>query len=52
VFAFNDNRLDRTVAAAYGWPRTAATEQPNATNQRLLARNSGITASEQAYAPF
>ena len=44
--------LDRAVASAYGWPLAATTEDPNATNERLLALNFDIAAGEIAYAPF
>lgn len=45
--------LDREVAAAYGWPVSAATgETADATNERLLALNFAIAAGQQSYAPF
>jgi hypothetical protein len=43
--------LDRAVTAAYGWPAAAANEDPNATNQRLLALNFEIAGGHQAYTP-
>jgi hypothetical protein len=44
--------LDRAVAAAYGWSATAASEPPDATNERLLALNFAISAGQESYAPF
>ena len=41
--------LDRAVAAAYGWPVAASKEDPNATNQRLLALNLEVAGGRQAY---
>ncbi len=45
-------QLDRAVATAYGWPTASASEDPNATNERLLALNFAIAAGEQTYTPF
>jgi hypothetical protein len=44
--------LDRAVAAAYGWPASAATEPATETNRRLLNLNFAIAAGEQPYAPW
>jgi len=41
--------LDRAVAAAYGWSMAASNEDPNATNERLLALNFEIAAGRQPY---
>lgn len=44
-------RLDESVAAAYGWPRSAA-HDPGDSNRRLLERNRAIAAGEVEYRPF
>jgi hypothetical protein len=44
-------RVDETVAAAYGWPRSAAHDVTEA-NTRLLELNRAITAREIDYLPF
>ena len=44
--------LDRAVAAAYGWPPSVTGEDPNATNERLLALNFAVADGRQPYAPF
>ena len=43
--------LDEAVAAAYGWPRSAAHDQEE-TNRRLLELNRQIAAGEREYSPF
>jgi hypothetical protein len=43
--------LDEAVAAAYGWPKTAA-HDPGESNRRLLDLNEAITAGRVDYAPF
>jgi hypothetical protein len=54
--AFSDLRdlhwqLDEAVAAAYGWPKSAA-HDPAESNRRLLELNRAIVAGEIAYRPF
>jgi len=44
-------QLDRAVAAAYGWPASAASD-PDDANRRLLDLNRRIAAGEIVYAPF
>jgi hypothetical protein len=44
-------QLDRAVAAAYGWPASAASD-PDDANRRLLDLNRRIAAGEVVYAPF
>ncbi len=44
-------RLDEGVAAAYGWPKSAA-HDPIESNRRLLALNQAIVAGKVAYEPF
>ncbi|MDQ3934648.1 MAG: N-6 DNA methylase [Actinomycetota bacterium] len=44
-------QLDLSVAAAYGWPATAARD-PRESNRRLLELNARIAAGEVEYAPF
>ena len=43
--------LDGAVAAAYGWPRSAA-HDPTESNRRLLELNQAIVAGRLAYEPF
>ena len=43
--------LDEAVAAAYGWPASAA-HDPAESNRRLLELNRAIAAGEVAYHPF
>jgi hypothetical protein len=43
--------LDEVVAAAYGWPASAA-HDPADSNRRLLELNRAIAAGEVAYHPF
>lgn len=43
--------LDEAVAAAYGWPASAA-HDPADSNRRLLDLNRAIAAGEVAYHPF
>ncbi len=43
--------LDEAVAAAYGWPKSAA-HDPAESNRRLLELNRKIAAGEVEYAPF
>lgn len=45
------DRLDRAVAAAYGWPASAASDAAES-NRRLLELNRAIAAAEIEYAPF
>ena len=44
-------RLDEAVAAAYGWPASAA-HDPAESNRRLLDLNARIAAGEVEYRPF
>jgi hypothetical protein len=44
-------RLDEAVAAAYGWPKSAA-HDPVESNRRLLELNRAIAAGEIEYSPF
>lgn len=44
-------RLDRAVAAAYGWPAAEA-QDAGTTNARLLELNDAIATGRLAYAPF
>jgi len=44
-------RLDEVVAAAYGWPSTAA-HDPEESNRRLLDLNQKIAAGKIEYQPF
>jgi hypothetical protein len=44
-------RLDRAVAAAYGWPASAATDAEHS-NRRLLKLNMAIAQGQVEYAPF
>jgi hypothetical protein len=44
-------QLDGAVAAAYGWPKSAA-HDPTESNRRLLELNRGIAAGEIDYNPF
>ncbi|MGH3030193.1 MAG: DNA methyltransferase [Gaiellaceae bacterium] len=44
-------RLDEAVAAAYGWPKSAAHDRTES-NRRLLELNRKIAAGEIEYAPF
>jgi hypothetical protein len=44
-------RLDQSVAAAYGWPKSAAYD-PQESNLRLLELNHEIAAGRVPYAPF
>jgi hypothetical protein len=50
VKALHD-QLDRAVAAAYGWPASAASD-PSESNRRLLELNQAIAAGEVEYEPF
>lgn len=43
--------LDEAVAAAYGWPASAA-HDPHDSNRRLLELNRAIAAGEIGYRPF
>ncbi|MEX2646608.1 MAG: DNA methyltransferase [Gaiellaceae bacterium] len=43
--------LDEAVAAAYGWPKSAA-HDPTESNRRLLDLNEAITAGRIDYSPF
>ena len=43
--------LDEAVAAAYGWPASAA-HDPQESNRRLLELNRAIAAGEVEYRPF
>ncbi|MGH3026335.1 MAG: hypothetical protein ACRDLR_07820 [Gaiellaceae bacterium] len=43
--------LDEAVAAAYGWPASAA-HDPAESNRLLLELNRAISAGDVAYAPF
>ena len=43
--------LDEAVAAAHGWPPSAA-HDPDESNRRLLELNRAIAAGELAYSPF
>ena len=43
--------LDEAVAAAYGWPASAA-HDPQDSNRRLLELNRAIAAGEIEYRPF
>jgi hypothetical protein len=43
--------LDEAVAAAYGWP-TSAAHNPVESNRRLLELNRAIAAGEVEYHPF
>jgi hypothetical protein len=43
--------LDEAVAAAYGWPASAA-HDPNESNRLLLELNRAIAAGEVEYRPF
>ena len=43
--------LGEAVAAAYGWPKSAA-HDPAESNRRLLELNRRIAAGEIEYAPF
>ena len=43
--------LDEAVAAAYGWPASAA-HDPQESNHRLLELNRAIAAGEVEYRPF
>ncbi len=45
------SKLDEAVAAAYGWPRSAA-HDPAESNRRLLELNRRIAAGEVDYRPF
>jgi hypothetical protein len=45
------DRLDRSVAAAYGWPASAASDAKDS-NRRLLELNGAITRGEIDYHPF
>ncbi len=49
--AESHRQLDRAVAAAYGWPASAATD-PAESNERLLELNRRIAAGEVEYDPF
>ena len=44
-------QLDEAVAAAYGWPKSAA-HDPDESNARLLELNRAIAAGERPYDPF
>jgi len=44
-------RLDRAVAAAYGWPASAASDAEES-NRRLLELNGRIARGEVEYDPF
>ena len=44
-------QLDEAVAAAYGWPTSAAHDAAES-NRLLLDMNRAITAGELAYEPF
>ena len=44
-------QLDEAVAAAYGWPKTAA-HNPAESNRLLLELNRAIAAGEVEYHPF
>ena len=44
-------QLDEVVAAAYGWPKSAA-HDPAESNRRLFELNRAIVAGEVAYHPF
>jgi hypothetical protein len=44
-------KLDESVCAAYGWPRSIA-GNPDETNARLLALNQEIVAGKRPYNPF